>query len=224
MGRDDPVGAGRGLSRAGRGGASALASSAGAMHEGQLQVTAEIVAELISEQFPEWRQLPITRVQPGGTVNAIFRVGDDLAARLPLQPGDAVRARARLRSEAAAARRLAGCHIRPRPGHGGDRRTRRSLPDALVDADLAVGRRRPAWKTPATRRPSPRSWPASSSTCAPSTRRAAPSTARAAAATSASTRNGWPTASSRATGSSTCPACAASGSVCATSRGEPRTA
>jgi aminoglycoside phosphotransferase (APT) family kinase protein len=85
------------------------------MHEGQLQVTAGIVAELIAEQFPEWSRLPITRVQPGGTVHAIFRVGDHLAARLPLQPGDAGTARARLRSEAAAARRLAGATSVPVP-------------------------------------------------------------------------------------------------------------
>lgn len=85
------------------------------MHEGQLHVTAEIVAELIAEQFPEWRQLPVTRVLPGGTVNAVFRVGDHLSARVPLQPGDAGSARARLRSEAAVARRLAGATSVPVP-------------------------------------------------------------------------------------------------------------
>lgn len=85
------------------------------MHEDQLQVTAGIVAELIAEQFPEWSRLPITRVQPEGTVNAIFRIGDHLAARLPLQPGDTGRARARLRTEAAAARRLADATSVPVP-------------------------------------------------------------------------------------------------------------
>lgn len=85
------------------------------MHEDQLQVTAGIAAELVSDQFPEWSRLPITRVQPEGTVNAIFRIGDHLAARLPLQPGDTGRARTRLRSEAAAARRLAGATSVPVP-------------------------------------------------------------------------------------------------------------
>jgi aminoglycoside phosphotransferase (APT) family kinase protein len=47
-------------------------------------------------------------VDSAGTVNAIFRVGDDLAARLPLGPGDPGPVRRQLECEARAARELAG--------------------------------------------------------------------------------------------------------------------
>lgn len=56
------------------------------MHANQLTVSAETVRELVDEQFPEWQALPIRRIRSQGTVNAIFRVGDQLAARFPLQP------------------------------------------------------------------------------------------------------------------------------------------
>ena len=67
-----------------------------------------MVRELVDEQFPGWRQLTIKKVNAVGTVNAIFRIGDRLAARFPLRPGDTAVVRRRLESEAAAARQLAG--------------------------------------------------------------------------------------------------------------------
>jgi aminoglycoside phosphotransferase (APT) family kinase protein len=78
------------------------------MHAGQLAVSPAMVRELVDEQFPEWGQLAITAVDGGGTVNAIFRIGDQLAARFPLRAGDAASVRRGLQSEAAAARELAG--------------------------------------------------------------------------------------------------------------------
>jgi aminoglycoside phosphotransferase (APT) family kinase protein len=54
------------------------------MHEGQVDVDATLVAELLAAQFPHVRDMPIRRVASTGTVNALFRVGDDLCARLPL--------------------------------------------------------------------------------------------------------------------------------------------
>src|SRR5690242_7387576 len=78
------------------------------MHADQLVVSARTVSGLVAEQFPEWRGLPVRSVASEGTVNAIFRVGDRLAARFPLQPQEAARARRALESEAAAARELAG--------------------------------------------------------------------------------------------------------------------
>jgi len=78
------------------------------MHDGQLAVTPEMVRELVDEQFPSWRSMPVTVVESPGTVNAIFRVGGQLAARFPLRPDDAAAVRRRLESEAAAARELAG--------------------------------------------------------------------------------------------------------------------
>jgi aminoglycoside phosphotransferase (APT) family kinase protein len=78
------------------------------MHEGQLAVSAEMVRQLVAEQFPEWRRLLVMGVASTGTVNAIFRIGDQLVARFPLQFGDAVSTREWLESEAAAARELLG--------------------------------------------------------------------------------------------------------------------
>ena len=37
-------------------------------------------AGLVGAQFPDWRGLPVSRVDSPGTVNAIFRTGDKLAA------------------------------------------------------------------------------------------------------------------------------------------------
>lgn len=76
------------------------------MHQNQLHVTVEVVRELVRVQFPDWSSFSITRVRSEGTVNAIFRIGDELAARFPLQPHDVESARRRLLSEAEAARRL----------------------------------------------------------------------------------------------------------------------
>lgn len=80
----------------------------GAMHAGQLDVPLATVRALVDEQFPEWAHLPVTPVESDGTVNAIFRVGDRLAARFPLQPGDVDATWQWLRAEAHAARELAG--------------------------------------------------------------------------------------------------------------------
>ena len=78
------------------------------MHPGQLAVPADMVRELVDEQFPAWRSMAIRAVDSPGTVNAIFRIGERLAARFPLEPGDAGSLRRRLESEARAARELAG--------------------------------------------------------------------------------------------------------------------
>jgi aminoglycoside phosphotransferase (APT) family kinase protein len=78
------------------------------MHSGQLTVTAATVHELVDAQFPEWRTLPIRAVASQGTVNAIFRVGDQLAARFPLQGTDAGAVQLSLESEADAAAELLG--------------------------------------------------------------------------------------------------------------------
>jgi aminoglycoside phosphotransferase (APT) family kinase protein len=66
------------------------------MHADQLTVTVETVRALVDDQFPQWRGLPVTPVASPGTVNAIFLVGDRLAARLPLQPRDPQTVRAAL--------------------------------------------------------------------------------------------------------------------------------
>jgi aminoglycoside phosphotransferase (APT) family kinase protein len=54
------------------------------MHDDQVDVDLAIVQRLLAEQFPELAGRPITPVTSTGTVNALFRIGDDLIARLPL--------------------------------------------------------------------------------------------------------------------------------------------
>jgi aminoglycoside phosphotransferase (APT) family kinase protein len=57
------------------------------MHDDELEVDEELVRDLVSAQFPEWAELPLRRVEPGGTVNAIFRLGGGLSVRLPRRDG-----------------------------------------------------------------------------------------------------------------------------------------
>lgn len=78
------------------------------MHENQLRVTVDMVRDLVDDQFPRWASHPVSPGPAGGTVNAIFRIGDGLAARFPLLPGDVDATRRRLRSEADAASELLG--------------------------------------------------------------------------------------------------------------------
>ncbi len=85
------------------------------MHADQLHVDAQIVRRLIAEQFRGWSSLPITELRTTGTVNAIFRIGDDLAARLPLVGDDEGKARVLLAAEASAARELAAATSVPTP-------------------------------------------------------------------------------------------------------------
>ena len=74
------------------------------MHPGQLDVAPETVRRLVARQFPQWRELPLRAVRTQGTVNALYRLGDDLVARLPLVAAT----RERLEAEASAARELLG--------------------------------------------------------------------------------------------------------------------
>lgn len=85
------------------------------MHADQLAVSPGTVRELVDEQFPEWRDLPVTGITPQGTDNAIFRIGDQFAARFPVRAHDAGSARRWLEREAEAARELAGHTRFPTP-------------------------------------------------------------------------------------------------------------
>ena len=78
------------------------------MHEGQLHLTPGQAAGVIARQFPAWVGLPVRPVASTGTVNLLFRIGDEMVARFPLEPGDADQKRAWLERELAAARALAG--------------------------------------------------------------------------------------------------------------------
>ncbi|OBB24288.1 aminoglycoside phosphotransferase [Mycolicibacterium peregrinum] len=77
------------------------------MHAGQLTISALTVRALIDDQFPQWRDLPLQRVSTSGTVHAIFRIGDGLAARFRLQVDDVESVWSEVRAESEAARELA---------------------------------------------------------------------------------------------------------------------
>ncbi|MCW8375915.1 aminoglycoside phosphotransferase family protein [Streptomyces justiciae] len=77
------------------------------MHDDQVDVTTDIVATLIEDQFPQWSGKAIRLLASTGTVNAIFRIGDDLCARFPLRLTDAAEALAVLEQEAQASAELA---------------------------------------------------------------------------------------------------------------------
>jgi aminoglycoside phosphotransferase (APT) family kinase protein len=57
------------------------------MHEDELELDEALVRGLLVDQFPEWAELPLRRVEPSGTVNAIFRLGEELSVRLPRHRG-----------------------------------------------------------------------------------------------------------------------------------------
>src|SRR6266511_4042961 len=53
------------------------------MHEDEIEVDEPVLHRLLAAQFPQWADLPVTRVAESGTDHALFRLGDDLVARLP---------------------------------------------------------------------------------------------------------------------------------------------
>ncbi|MEU8823445.1 aminoglycoside phosphotransferase family protein [Streptomyces sp. NPDC048636] len=59
------------------------------MHADETETDGDLVRRLLRGQFPRWAELPITRLASGGTVNAIYRLGEELIVRLPLRPGGA---------------------------------------------------------------------------------------------------------------------------------------
>ena len=58
----------------------------GTMHADELATDESLVTRLVTGRFPAWAGLPVRRVPSPGTVNALYRLGDDLVVRLPLVP------------------------------------------------------------------------------------------------------------------------------------------
>ncbi|WP_257230975.1 aminoglycoside phosphotransferase family protein [Streptomyces sp. UH6] len=85
------------------------------MHAGQLMVTEEQMAVLVAAQFPRWKQLPVRACPSDGTDNALFRIGDDLVARLPLLGDDPDTARRDVRRQIEAAAKVAEAARVPTP-------------------------------------------------------------------------------------------------------------
>lgn len=53
------------------------------MHDGEIAITSEMVRDLVADQFPHWAHLPVTPVASAGTDNALYRLGETMAVRLP---------------------------------------------------------------------------------------------------------------------------------------------
>ena len=53
------------------------------MHPDEVGTDVALVRRLLAAQFPQWADLPIAPVPFWGTDNAMYRLGDDLAVRLP---------------------------------------------------------------------------------------------------------------------------------------------
>ena len=64
--------------------------SARKMHVDELDIDVALVRRLLSAQFPDWADLSIRPVRSSGSDNAMFRLGDDLAVRLPRRVGRTV--------------------------------------------------------------------------------------------------------------------------------------
>ncbi|MEV4743265.1 aminoglycoside phosphotransferase family protein [Streptomyces sp. NPDC049555] len=63
--------------------------SSGQMHPGMHPVDDDLVRRLVGGRFPQWAGLKVERFPSGGTVNAMYRLGDDMVVRLPLVEGGA---------------------------------------------------------------------------------------------------------------------------------------
>ncbi|MCZ1007485.1 aminoglycoside phosphotransferase family protein [Streptomyces lydicus] len=59
------------------------------MHPGQHPLDDDLVRQLIAGQFPQWAGRAVERFPSGGTVNAMYRLGEDMVVRLPLVKGGA---------------------------------------------------------------------------------------------------------------------------------------
>ena len=55
----------------------------GKMHADEVDTDVSLVGRLVAAQFPPWAGLPIEPVRSAGTDNAIYRLGEDMAVRLP---------------------------------------------------------------------------------------------------------------------------------------------
>ena len=63
--------------------------SSGQIHPGMHPIDDGLVRRLVAGQFPQWAGLAVKRLPSGGTVNAMYRLGEDMVVRLPLVQGGA---------------------------------------------------------------------------------------------------------------------------------------
>lgn len=85
------------------------------MHGNQVNIDLALVRELVREQFPQFRGEEIVALRSAGTVNAIFRIGSNHAARFPLQMMDPAECRSMLEAEAVTSSEFSVCCPFPSP-------------------------------------------------------------------------------------------------------------
>jgi aminoglycoside phosphotransferase (APT) family kinase protein len=54
-----------------------------ALHADEFSIDPDLVRSLLTQQFPQWADLPLIQLPTAGTVNLIFRLGEDKVVRLP---------------------------------------------------------------------------------------------------------------------------------------------
>lgn len=54
------------------------------LHDDQFDIDIHLVRRLVDAQFPQWADSSLVPVPSSGTVNALYRLGDDKVVRLPL--------------------------------------------------------------------------------------------------------------------------------------------
>lgn len=87
------------------------------MHTDQIVIDPDVARQMIHDQFPQYADEQIDRLETSGTVNAIFRIGSHASARFPLRASDPLTCASTLHNEAAAMIELAEhCPVpTPRP-------------------------------------------------------------------------------------------------------------
>jgi aminoglycoside phosphotransferase (APT) family kinase protein len=58
-----------------------------ALVDGRAGIDAGLVRRLIAQQFPQWRDLPVSPVEVDGWDNRTYRLGDEMTVRLPTAAG-----------------------------------------------------------------------------------------------------------------------------------------
>ncbi len=63
------------------------------MHKDEADIDEGLVRRLLTSQFPDWAGLPRRRVPSAGTDNALYRLGENMAVRLPRRKSAATQAK-----------------------------------------------------------------------------------------------------------------------------------
>lgn len=107
-------------------------------HDQQSDTDEALVRRMVAAQFPQWADLSVRSLAPGGWDNRTFRLGEHMVVRLPSASDYA----AQVEKENLWLPRLARLLPLPIPVPLGDRRTGGWLPVEVVGLSLDRGRNR----------------------------------------------------------------------------------